>query len=159
MAIAIPESLFIYSTQTHFDDLDGLWVLHHSKYLVFLERAVMALFYKTMQTEVFDPEKFPDLYQVVRNVDIHYMKPIDGVFAFHIVLRVERVREAGLVLRFAFVGEAGEVFARGLRTSCKLSKRTHHPAGWTEVFRKAYEARVVDTAELSEHWRKVLGIS
>lgn len=153
----IPQGIFHYPTQTHFDDLDGLWVLHHSKYLVFLEHAVMALFYQAMKTEVFDRENFPDLYQVVRNVNIHYIQPIDGVYGFSILLAVERLREAGLTFCFAFTSPDFEtVYARGVRTCCKLGKLTHTPSGWSPQFRTAYEKLASDAQKLDPCWVKIL---
>ncbi len=150
--------IFTYNTQTHFDDLDGLWVMHHSKYLVFLERAVMGLFYQAMQTETFDPTTFPDLYQVVRNVDIHYVLPIANVQPFTILLTVEKLREAGLTLRFVFTDTArNNVYARGRRTCCKMSQQTHTPTGWTPQFRTAYEHLETSAKNLDAEYRKLFG--
>lgn len=157
-SIEFPEGLFIYRTQTHFDDLDGLWVMHHSRYLVHLERAVMALFNHAMNAEVFDPERYPDLYQVVRKVEIDYLQPIDEVMSLAIALSVARVREAGLALRFAFLDETLEtVYARGMRTCCRLSQRTHQPVGWSTTFRSAYTKLCEAASRFPVGWGKCFG--
>lgn len=149
--------IFLFEGQTYFDDMDGLWVLHHSKYLVHLEHAVMALFYESMQADGFDSDAYPDLYQVVSKVDIQYLRPIDTIGVFYIALSVERVREAALTLRFAFLDKAlHTVHARGLRSCCKLSKKTHEPCGWSANFRHAYEARLDASKSLSDAWRSTL---
>lgn len=150
---------FDYCFETHFDDMDALWVMHHSRYLVHLERAVMALFYEAMGAEHFDPERYPDLYQVVRNVDISYLQPIARVQRYRVRLLVERLREAGLTLRFGFFDAAGKLcHARGVRTSCKLSGKTHTPVGWSEAFRQAYECREEAARAMSAQEREQCGL-
>lgn len=133
--------LWVHRARAAFDELDALWVLHHARFLRHLERAQQAWFDAVMETESFDPERYPDLYVVVRRVEIDYLAPLRGVGPFQIRLKVARVREAGLTVAFAFRSDDGTVLhARGLRTVCKLSGKTHEPTGWTPLFRERYEA-------------------
>jgi len=140
VAASLDGGIYTYRTQTAFDELDALWVLHHARFLRHLERAQQGLFDVVMQTECFDPERYPDVYVVVRRVEVDYLAPLRGVVPFQVRLRVERVREAALTVAFSFrSGDGAVVHARGLRTVCKLSGRTHEPTGWTREFRERYE--------------------
>lgn len=138
-----PAGVFVYRSQTAFDELDALWVMHHSRFLKHLERAQQALFDREMATEAFDPERYPDIYVVVKRVEIDFVVPLRGVVPFQVWLWVERVREAGLTVRFSFRSADGTTeHARGRRIVCKLSGQTHQPTGWTPEFRERYEALV-----------------
>lgn len=137
---AKPSKPFIHTTQTHFDELDALWVLHHSRFLKHLERAQQAFFNHLNNTTVFDPEKYPDTYVLVRKIEIDYLQPLKGVIPFQIRLSVSRLREAGLTQAFEFRSESGDVlFAKGSRTVCKMSSKTQAPTGWTPAFREQLE--------------------
>lgn len=133
--------LFVSRREAYFDDMDGLWIMHHSRHIMHLERAQMQMFDTIMETGGFDPVKFPDAYVVVKNIDIHFDEPLDAIGPFLISLQVARLREAGLTLRFGFHSADGKrLFAHGTRTVCKLSAATKQPAGWTPLFRERYSA-------------------
>lgn len=136
----VPEGIFLYRTRCHFDEMDGLWVLHHSRYLKMLERACQAMFDEQMGAREFSPKDYPDVYVVVKNVNIDYLAPINNVMPITVLLRIVRVREAGLVTAFEFRNETGDtLFATGTRTVCKLDLNTHKPTGWSREFREKYE--------------------
>lgn len=139
----LSDGRFRYRSRVPFDELDALWVLHHSRYLLHLERAQQALFDTVMETECFDPERYPDVHVVVTHVDIDFLKPIDFVGPFDVLLQVRRVRAAGLVVGFEFRSADGrQLFARGERTVCHLDNETKRPAEWSPQFRERYEALV-----------------
>jgi acyl-CoA thioester hydrolase len=130
----------VYHARAHFYEIDALWVLHHSRYLQFAERAQQALFDQLMGATEFSPEKYPDLYVVVRRVEIDYLAPLRGVTPFLIGLWGVRLREAALTVGFEFRSDDGQTLhARGERTVCKLGLSTHEPAGWSPEFRARYE--------------------
>lgn len=134
-----PAGLFVYRTQTHFDDLDSLWMLYHARYLNFLERAQQSFFDLVMQAECFDPKRYPDTYQVVRDVQVRYLRSIDFVGPFFIAMRVAKVRAAGITMEFAFRSEDGQtLYAKGTRTACHLGE-DHQPAPWSDTFRNGFE--------------------
>lgn len=137
---APPPGVFIYRAQTHFDQLDAQWLLHHSRYPLFLERAYHALFFEVMEAEAFDHVRYPDLFVVVRRLELDYLAPLSGVRPFLVALRVRRLREAALTVGFEFRSEEGdELFASGLRTVCKLNPETREPTGWSAEFRTSFE--------------------
>jgi acyl-CoA thioester hydrolase len=142
--------LFVYRTRAHFYEIDALWVLHHSRYLQFVERAQQALFDELMGAKEFSPEKYPDVYVVVKRVEIDYLVPLRGVAPFLVALRGVKLREAGLTVAFEFRSEDGSVLhAGGERTVCKLGLQTHEPAGWSAEFRAKYEPWVAAGAALA----------
>jgi len=144
-----PPGLFVYRTRAHFYEIDALWVLHHSRYLQFVERAQQALFDELMGAKEFSPEKYPDVYVVVRRLEIDYLVSLRGVTPFMVVLWGVRLREAGLTVGFEFRSDDGTVLhARGERTVCKLGLQTHQPTGWSAEFRSKYEAWVAAGAAL-----------
>lgn len=144
-----PPGLFVYRTRPHFYEIDALWVLHHSRYLQFVERAQQALFDELMGAQEFSPEKYPDLYVVVKRVEIDYLAPLRGVAPFMVALRGLKLREAGLTVAFEFRSDDGATLhARGERTVCKLGLQTHEPAGWSVEFRDKYEPWVALGATL-----------
>ncbi len=135
-----PPHLFIYRTRSHFDDLDAQWILHHSRQIRYVERAQQALFDQVMETDSFDPWKYPDLNIVVRKLDVDYLLPLKGVRPFIITLRVTRLRAAGMTTAFEFRSADGKaLYTRGYREVCKLSMETMQPELWTDEFRRRYE--------------------
>ena len=135
-----PAGLFVYRARAHFYEIDALWVLHHSRYLQFVERAQQALFDEMMGAAEFSPEKYPDLYVVVSRIEIDYLAPLRGVTPFLVALRGVRLREAALTIGFEFRSDDGAVLhARGERTVCKLGLKTNEPASWSAEFRAKYE--------------------
>lgn len=136
-----PPHPFIFETQSHFDDLDAQWILHHSRQIRYVERAQQAWFNKIMQLDVFDPWKFPDLNVVVRRLEVDYVLPLKGVRPFVIALWPVRLRACGLTTQFEFrAAENGEVYTRGIREVCKISmKNMQDPELWTDPFASAVE--------------------
>ncbi len=132
---------FVYRTKIWFDELDMLGVLHHSRYIYHLERAQKALFAATMGIDTLKPEDAPDIYAMVRDLKIRYAVPVRGECEIQIVLRVARVRAAGLTTFFEFRSGDGKIlFCSGERTICRMDAGTHQPAEWSAAFREKYEA-------------------
>jgi acyl-CoA thioester hydrolase len=145
----VPPGVFAYANRSHFDELDGLNVVHHSRYLKQVERAQQAMFDRIMETDGFDPERYPDLYAVVRRLDIEYLESIRSVIDYTILLSVERLGEASLTTRFAFRSpDHAILYARGRRTICHLSSETHRPSGWSAIFRERFSRWESDGRDL-----------
>ncbi len=142
-----PDRSFIVPMKTWFDQTDGLGILHHSHYVLLMERAQKALFVALMGQDTLDPQLAPDVYVVVRDLELHYLKPVRPECILHIVLRVTRVRAAGLTIAFEFWNEAQTVLhARASRTVCRMDSKTHEPAAWSEAFRQKHEALLSPSA-------------
>ena len=90
-----------------------------------------------MGAEHFDPDKYPDIYVLVRRIEIDFKASLKGVIPFKIELKVERVREAGLTIDFSFCSPDGTtLYACGKRVVCKMSEKTQQPTGWSKGFRE-----------------------
>lgn len=131
---------FEFHSEIYFDELDALWVLHHSRYLKHLERAQQAFFQQLLGVDDFNAQRDEDIYVVVRNLEIDYRAPVRNPGPVLIRYTVERVRAAGVTMPFAFLSANGETLhCGGRRTVCKLSGLTHQPAEWSPPFRAALE--------------------
>ena len=105
---------FTYLSEVFFDELDGLGVMHHTRYLIHLERAQQKFFQELLGVPDFNAERDEDIYVVVH----------------------------GVTMRFTIRNTENTcVYCDGKRTVCKLSSETHQPSPWTEPFRAAMEAR------------------
>jgi len=136
---------FIYHTETHYDQLDGQMLLHHPRYIIFVERAQQLWFEEVLGAPRFDWRNFPDMYIVVRKIEVEYLKPIDGVQDIQIVLWPESIRAATLKTCFEVRNKAGDVlFARGYRLNCKVAQETHEPAIWSDPFMSRMEELIRD---------------
>lgn len=142
----MPKKIFTYNCEVYFDEFDALWVLHHARYLHHLERAQQAFFQAMLGVEDFNAQRDEDIYVVVRNLHIDFREPIRNPGTIKINYTLRRVREAGVEMDFVVTTAGGEtVFARGHRTVCKLSGKTHQPTGWTPKFRQALETWAGDS--------------
>ncbi|MFP4281757.1 MAG: acyl-CoA thioesterase [Opitutales bacterium] len=143
----LPAGCFLYRTETHYDDLDGQMLVHHPKYLTLVERAQQAWFEAVLEAPRFDWRNFPDMYHVVRRVEVDYLSPIDGVMPVAVVLWCQRLRAAGMTTGFALQTDDGSrLFARGARTNCRIALEDHRPVMWTETFLERFgewEARAL----------------
>ena len=132
---------FRHRQSVAFDELDALWVMHHANQVKAIERAHHAFFLELLGADAFDPDRYEDLYVVVRNIDANFHIPIRGVTDIIIELKITRVREAGLSVAFSVCSVDGSlIHTSGERIICRMSARTHQPCGWTPAFRQAAEA-------------------
>lgn len=132
---------FTHQSEVFFDELDGLGVLHHTRYLLHLERAQQKFFQVLLGVDDFNADRDEDIYVVVHGLEARFREPfrVPGIIA--IDYRIERVRSGGVTMAFSIRDpETGSVFCDGTRTVCKLSSTTHRPAPWTEAFRAALDA-------------------
>lgn len=59
-------STYTYQSEVYFDELDGLGLLHHTRYLLHLERAQQKFFEKLLGVPDFDVDRDEDIYVVVQ---------------------------------------------------------------------------------------------
>lgn len=139
----LPNGSFVSRTKTWFDQTDGLGILHHSHYVLLLERAQKTFFVEIMGVDTIDPQVAPDVYVVVRDLELHYLAAIRPECEVDVIMRVTKVRAAGLTVDFEFRSIDGvTLYCRGSRTICRMDGTTHQPAQWTEEFRRLHEALV-----------------
>ena len=137
----LPLGCFLYRTQTHYDDLDGQMLVHHPKYLTFVERAQQLWFESVLQAPRFDWQNFPDMYHVVSRIEIDYLRSIDGVLPIAVILWCQRLRAGSMTTGFAIQsGDGSALYARGLRTNCRIASDDHRAMIWTDAFLERFRA-------------------
>lgn len=133
-------SIFTYSSEVYFDELDGLGLLHHTRYLLHLERAQQRFFETLLGVPDFDADRDEDIYVVVHSLEAKFKEPVRKPGKISVDYTIEKIRSGGVTMAFTIrCPEQGTVFCTGLRTVCKLSAETHRPTPWTDAFRAAME--------------------
>ena len=131
---------FQYQTSFFFDELNSLGVVHHTSYLLHVERAQQALFQKLLSVDDFDGERDEDICVVVTDLECHLGRPVTNPGDCIIELEVKRVRSCAVALSFKiFSDNADEPHCFGTRTVCKICPKTGGPRPWTEAFQEALE--------------------
>lgn len=131
---------FTYLSEVFFDELDGLGVLHHTRYLLHLERAQQKFFQELLGVPDFNAERDEDIYVVVYGVEAKFREPMRTPGPIAVDYQIQRIRSGGVTMQFTLRDpETGTIYCDGLRTVCKLSAATHRPAPWTAPFREAME--------------------
>lgn len=132
---------FTYTADVHFDELDALGVLHHTRYLIHLERAQQKFFEHLLGVDDFDADRDEDIYVVVHSLEARFREPLRKPGKLTVEYQITRIRSGGVTMAFQLVSPlSGTCYCSGLRTVCKLSPQTHQPTPWTEPFRQALEA-------------------
>lgn len=148
----MPEKLpghFYFETETYYDQLDGQMILHHPRYFVFVERAQQAWMEAVLTAPRFDWRNFPDMYLVVRRLEVEYLVPVEGVCDITVVLWPEKIGAARLEMGFELRSRDLEtLYCRGRRVNCKVDRESHRPEFWTEPFLESVgkEVRIAEAA-------------
>lgn len=132
--------VFTYTADVHFDELDALGVLHHTRYLLHLERAQQKFFEHLLQVPDFNAERDEDIYVVVHSLEARFREALRNPGKITVEYEIDRIRSGGVTMAFRILGvDNGAIYCTGLRTVCKLSAETHQPTTWTPKFRQAME--------------------
>jgi acyl-CoA thioester hydrolase len=113
----------------HFDDLDAMGIVHNGRYVLLLERALMA--YWSRAGWAFDPgaPHFKDVFFVVREFAITYHAPITRVGMVHVQLWLDHLGNTSAVYGFRVLSEDETVtHAEGRRVQIRLDPATLRPA-------------------------------
>lgn len=133
-------STFTYHSEVYFDELDGLGVLHHTRYLLHLERAQQKFFEYLLGVDDFNADRDEDIYVVVHSLEARFRQPVRNPGPIEVNYTIQRIRSSGVTMAFKIRDpKQNVIFCDGLRTICKLSGKTHQPTPWTEDFRIAME--------------------
>lgn len=131
---------FTYRADVFFDEFDALGILHHTRYMIHLERAQQKFFEQLLGVDDFNPQRDEDIYVVVHELNTRFRTPLAGPGAIEVHYTIERIRSSGVTMGFAIQSLAtGATLCTGERTVCKLSAQTHAPAAWTPAFRQAMQ--------------------
>ncbi len=134
------KSTFSYHSEVYFDELDGLGVLHHTRYLLHLERAQQKFFQRLLGVNDFNAERDEDIYVVVHSLESRFRQPVRNPGMIVVDYTIQRIRSSGVTMAFAIRHPESDVlYCDGTRTVCKLSGETHQPTPWTDAFLIAME--------------------
>ncbi len=137
----IMPNTFTYVSEVYFDELDGLGVLHHTRYLLHLERAQQKFFEQLLGVPDFDVDRDEDIYVVVHGLDTRFRVPLSKPGKIVVDYQIVKIRSGGVTMDFTIRDPEGKtVYCTGTRTLCKLSAETHRPVPWTDAFRAAMDA-------------------
>jgi len=132
---------FIFDSHVYFDEFDALGVLHHTRYLLHLERAQQKFFEHLLGVEDFNAERDEDIYVVVHSLEARFREPIRNPGPIVVEYTIDRIRSGGVTMSFVIRDSLGSaVYSEGKRTVCKLSCHTHRPSTWTDRFYDAMKA-------------------
>ena len=132
---------FIFDSHVYFDEFDALGVLHHTRYLLHLERAQQKFFEHLLGVEDFNAERDEDIYVVVHSLEARFREPIRNPGPIVVEYTIDRIRSGGVTMSFVIRDSLGSaVYSEGKRTVCKLSGHTHRPSTWTDRFYDAMKA-------------------
>jgi acyl-CoA thioesterase FadM len=108
-----------------------------------MERAQKIMFIALMGKDTIEPAVAPDVYVVVRDIDLHYLVAIRPECDVKLILSVRKVRAAGLTVDVEFRSpDHATLYAKASRTICRMDGTSHQPAAWTDEFRAKHEALI-----------------
>lgn len=87
---------YSYSSNVYFDELDALGVLHHTRYLLHLERGQQAFFEYLLGVSDFDAERDEDIYVVVHSLESHFRIPVRNPGEIVVQYTIDRIRSGGV---------------------------------------------------------------
>ena len=124
------ESVF----DVYFDDLDLFGILHNARYLLFMERCI-GEFWKKLGWAGFDGEKHPDQFHLVRENQVEYLSPFEGVGEIRVRVYVARVGVTSLVFRFEIRPmDKDRLLSSGRRVVVCVDPETRKKRPWTPAF-------------------------
>lgn len=131
---------FVYNSEVFFDELDALGILHHTRYMLHLERAQQKFFEHLLGVDDFNVERDEDIYVVVHSLETRFREPFRRPGPITVEYGIERIRSGGVTMDFIIRHPSKPIiYCEGRRTVCKLSAESHQPALWTTPFREALE--------------------
>ena len=70
---------FTYLSEVYFDELDALGLLHHTRYLLHLERAQQKFFEKLLGVDDFNMDRDEDIYVVVHGLEARFRHAVRSI--------------------------------------------------------------------------------
>ncbi|GAA2412953.1 hotdog domain-containing protein [Nonomuraea africana] len=143
-----PSHGHITPVRVHFDELDPMGMLHHSHYILLLDRAVST--YWNEQGWDTDPAKsaFKEAILAVRDLSITYHVPITGVSEPLVHFWLEKIGRSSAIYAFRVLSsDQTIVHAEGRRVSVNIDPETLTSAPISAEAREAAMALLGAPAE------------
>ena len=133
MTTAVQSHGAVVPQPVHFDDLDAMGVLHNSRYAVLVERAIVVWWAERGVSFSGGRPTTPDAFNVVREYQITFHRPIRGTGEVEIRFGLDRMGTTSAEYAFQVTSPGGEtVYAEGRRVNVRLDPATMRPAPWTD---------------------------
>ena len=131
----------VETVDVHFDDLDALGMLHNSRYVVLVERALAGYWTARGYTFRYGKATKPDVIQVVRELRITYSVPVLHPGPLSVHFWVEKIGTTSVTYRFKVESEdRSVVHAEGARVVVRVDPETGRPTPWTPEARSDAQA-------------------
>ena len=112
---------FSYTSEVYFDELDGLGFLHHTRYLLHLERAQQKFFEQLLGVPDFDADRDEDIYVVVHGLDARFRVPLSTPCKIVVDYQIVKIRSGGVTMDFTIrAPEDKTIYCTGTRTVLSL---------------------------------------
>ncbi|MEU4562162.1 hotdog domain-containing protein [Actinoplanes sp. NPDC023936] len=145
--MTVPSHGRMTPVRVHFDELDAMGLLHHSRYALLFERA--AADYWAEHGWSPDPRQsaFTEAVLAVRELSISYHVPIIGVCEPVVHFWLESVGRSSLVYGFRILSaDRSVVHAEGRRVNVNVDPVAMGPAPLSDKARQAAELLLTETA-------------
>jgi acyl-CoA thioester hydrolase len=131
----------------HFDDLDALGMLHNSRYVVLVERALASYWTARGYSFRFGRPTKPDVIQVVRELRITYSVPVLHPGRVFVHFWVDHIGRTSVTYAFRVESEDRTVVhAQGTRVVVRVDPDTGRPTPWTDEARHDAEELLLQAA-------------
>ena len=143
-----PEAGSVEPVDVHFDDLDALGMLHNSRYVVLVERALASYWTARGYSFRFGHPTRPDVVQVVREMAITYSVPVLHPGRLFVHFWIERLGRTSATYGFRVESEdRSTVHAQGTRVVVRVDPSSGRPTPWTDEARSDAEALLLPGAD------------
>lgn len=137
--------VFAFASQVGFDELDLYGIVHHTRFPVHMERAVLWFYYVQGLLAQRDHE---DLYHFVRELRVEYLYPRTSFGLMRVELWVRSLTTSSCTYEMlCCADDSDEAYARGSRSIVKIDREAGRKRAWTDAFRRAHEPLVRDRPE------------
>ncbi|RKS80320.1 acyl-CoA thioester hydrolase [Motilibacter peucedani] len=131
----------VETVDVHFDDLDALGMLHNSRYVVLVERALAAYWTARGYSFRYGKPTKPDVIQVVRELRITYSVPVLHPGPLSVHFWVAKVGTTSVTYRFRVESaDRSVVHAEGSRVVVRVDPESGRPTPWTDEARADAQA-------------------
>jgi len=142
-----PDTGAVEAVDVHFDDLDALGMVHNSRYVLLVERALASYWTARGYSFRFGRPTRPDVIQVVRELRITYSVPVLHPGRLFVHFWVEHIGTTSVTYAFRVESEDRTVVhAQGTRVVVRVDPETGRPTAWTPEARADAEQLLLPAA-------------
>lgn len=138
-----PGFSFSTSFRVRYSEIDGQRVVFNSRYLEYVDVAAFAYWEWTGATEVLG-DGWRDTEFHVRHAEVDYLKPFVWGDEVEVSVRIERLGQSSLVLRYEMAeAKSGDLHATAIVSTVNIDLDTHRSKPIAGPLRQFIEALIV----------------